>query len=158
MKRSYIVTLTSLMLILGLTACSSGMQASSPTTVPETGQEVEENPTDTEAVETTSAYLETPSLEGLQAAYESIYEEVLPSVVSIEVTQTVTQSLPSMPEFPFDFDFDLPDEENEQEYQESAAGSGFVWDTEGHIITNNHVVEGADTISVRFFRWNQCLR
>ena len=25
-----------------------------------------------------------------------------------------------------------------------SAGSGFVWDTEGHIVTNHHVVEGAD--------------
>src|SRR6266498_752943 len=29
-------------------------------------------------------------------------------------------------------------------------GSGFVYDTEGHIITNEHVVAGADSISVRF--------
>jgi serine protease Do len=30
------------------------------------------------------------------------------------------------------------------------SGSGWVFDTDGHIITNNHVVEGADSISVRF--------
>ena len=29
-------------------------------------------------------------------------------------------------------------------------GSGFVLDTEGHIVTNNHVVEGAEQILVRF--------
>ena len=29
-------------------------------------------------------------------------------------------------------------------------GSGFVWDTEGHIVTNNHVVEGATRIEVSF--------
>ena len=28
------------------------------------------------------------------------------------------------------------------------SGSGFVWDTKGHIVTNNHVVEGADAIEV----------
>ena len=33
---------------------------------------------------------------------------------------------------------------------QSAQGSGFVFDDEGHIITNQHVVEGASSISVRF--------
>ncbi|HWN21418.1 MAG TPA: trypsin-like peptidase domain-containing protein [Gaiellaceae bacterium] len=31
-----------------------------------------------------------------------------------------------------------------------AQGSGFVYDDEGHVITNHHVVEGADTVSVKF--------
>jgi S1-C subfamily serine protease len=31
----------------------------------------------------------------------------------------------------------------------TATGSGFVIDTEGHVLTNNHVVEGADKISVK---------
>jgi S1-C subfamily serine protease len=33
---------------------------------------------------------------------------------------------------------------------QQAQGSGFVYDTEGHIVTNEHVVAGADSISVRF--------
>ncbi len=35
---------------------------------------------------------------------------------------------------------------------QQAQGSGFVYDTDGHVVTNEHVVEGADTLSVRF--WN----
>jgi putative serine protease PepD len=35
---------------------------------------------------------------------------------------------------------------------QQAQGSGFVYDSNGHIITNQHVVEGATSISVRF--WN----
>jgi 2-alkenal reductase len=35
-------------------------------------------------------------------------------------------------------------------YYEAGSGSGFVWDSEGHIVTNNHVVEGAERIVVRF--------
>jgi S1-C subfamily serine protease len=33
-------------------------------------------------------------------------------------------------------------------------GSGFVYDTKGHIITNHHVIEGADTIQVTFLDGN----
>jgi putative serine protease PepD len=36
--------------------------------------------------------------------------------------------------------------------RQEAQGSGFVYDSNGHIITNQHVVEGATSISVRF--WN----
>jgi len=31
----------------------------------------------------------------------------------------------------------------------AGAGSGFVWDQAGHIVTNNHVVEGADAVAVK---------
>ena len=32
-----------------------------------------------------------------------------------------------------------------------ALGSGFIWDSQGHIVTNNHVVNGATSISVTFY-------
>jgi S1-C subfamily serine protease len=32
----------------------------------------------------------------------------------------------------------------------AATGTGFVWDTAGHIVTNDHVVQGSDTVAVRF--------
>jgi 2-alkenal reductase len=33
--------------------------------------------------------------------------------------------------------------------QPAGTGSGFVWDTLGHVITNNHVVAGADAVAVK---------
>jgi putative serine protease PepD len=38
------------------------------------------------------------------------------------------------------------------EGRQQAQGSGFVYDSEGHIVTNQHVVDGATSVSVRF--WN----
>jgi S1-C subfamily serine protease len=31
------------------------------------------------------------------------------------------------------------------------SGSGFVWDTDGHIVTNYHVIQNANTLTVKFF-------
>jgi putative serine protease PepD len=33
---------------------------------------------------------------------------------------------------------------------QQAQGSGFVYDTEGHVITNQHVVDGAESVTVKF--------
>ena len=35
--------------------------------------------------------------------------------------------------------------------QSQAEGTGFVYDTSGHIVTNEHVVDGAVSISVKFW-------
>ncbi len=35
--------------------------------------------------------------------------------------------------------------------QGDGSGSGFVWDTDGHIVTNYHVVQNADSLTVKFF-------
>ncbi len=37
-----------------------------------------------------------------------------------------------------------------QQFQQEGTGSGFVYDDQGHILTNNHVVEDSDTITVTF--------
>lgn len=93
-----------------------------------------------------------PGASGVLAAYEGtleqVYQKVNPSVVSIRVVTEVSVVPQSFQDFPFFFNpfNDLPDTPQIQEGQ----GSGFVWDKEGHIVTNNHVVEGADKIEVTF--------
>ena len=76
-----------------------------------------------------------------------IYEDLLPSVVHIRVSQQVRidQDLPGLPRIPGDPFPDLP-----EEFFQRGEGSGFVWDDQGHIVTNNHVVLGADTVTVVF--------
>ena len=76
-----------------------------------------------------------------------IYETLLPSVVHIRVVRQLGpdgagQPLPSDPDLPLP---DFPDE-----FFHRGEGSGFVWDEAGHIVTNNHVVDGADRVAVIF--------
>lgn len=84
-----------------------------------------------------------------EGALEKVYTQVNPSVVNIRVVQkqdsaTLDQSLSP-------FGFNLPQDSQPQTPQYAQGlGSGFIWDTEGHIVTNNHVVDGADKIEVTF--------
>ncbi len=92
------------------------------------------------------------ALAALQGTLETIYNQVSPSVVNIQVTnkQTVDTSsfgFPALPGFPSP---NLPDNQTPQDYYSYGSGSGFVWDKEGHIVTNNHVIDGADKILVTF--------
>jgi S1-C subfamily serine protease len=68
-----------------------------------------------------------PAATGKALAIGDIYERAEKAVV--EITAAATQFSGS----------------------QSAQGSGFVFDDEGHVITNQHVVEGASSISVRFW-------
>lgn len=147
MIRKKIMSMIGLLLAFSLSACSGQIQVELPTDTPTTGEiqtatEMPETPgTVAEPVLTT---MEPTDLQSLQVAYEQVYDRVLPSVVSISVIRTVTGVSSMFPGFPFGED------ENQPEFQQQGAGSGFVWDKAGHIITNNHVVEGADIIRVQF--------
>lgn len=92
--------------------------------------------------------VEIPSsgvVEALQGTLETIYEQVGPSVVNIRVVEKSEVNTQLPPELQRFFMQQTPTEQYQTGY-----GSGFVWDTEGHIVTNNHVVEDADKISVTF--------
>ncbi|MFC1861155.1 trypsin-like peptidase domain-containing protein [Chloroflexota bacterium] len=92
----------------------------------------------------------SPGLAGLEQTLQDIYEKVTPSVVNIRVLQKeedISSTFPQIPGFPF---FDLPIPEQPEEQYRHGAGSGFIWDREGHIVTNNHVIIDADRISVTF--------
>jgi 2-alkenal reductase len=89
-------------------------------------------------------------LAAYQGTLENIYTAVSPSVVNIRVVQKVdasTSGTSQLPGLPF---FNLPQGQQPQQQYQSGLGSGFVWDTNGDIVTNNHVVTGADKIEVTF--------
>jgi len=87
-------------------------------------------------------------LDVLEAVLGQIYDRVTPSVVNIQVVQgaaALPSAIPEMPGLPSDPS--LP----EGPFRQEGLGSGFVWDKEGHIVTNNHVVAGAEEITVTFY-------
>ncbi|MGQ9583909.1 MAG: trypsin-like peptidase domain-containing protein [Anaerolineae bacterium] len=79
-----------------------------------------------------------------------VYEKVNPSVVNIRVVKVAEGLGPfAVPEIP-GFPRIVPTPEGEP-FLEQGVGSGFVYDKEGHIVTNNHVVEGARELEVTFY-------
>ena len=74
---------------------------------------------------------------------ESIYTTVNPQVVNITVLSAASSS--NFQNFP-----GFNNNNNQSQQMSEALGSGFIWDTKGDIVTNNHVVDGASKISVTF--------
>lgn len=106
------------------------------------------------------ASISTPSFAQGPASVADLAEGLADAVVNISTAQNVTgqraMPLPQVPEgSPFQeffeefFNEQTPDADRPRRVQ--SLGSGFVIDgTEGIIVTNNHVIEGADEINVNF--------
>ena len=94
----------------------------------------------------------TGNSKDIPSSFADLAERVMPSVVNISTTTTVTtQANP----FPFEFPPGSPFEDMFKEFgtpqkrKSSALGSGFIIDEKGIVVTNNHVIQGAEDIVVR---------
>ena len=94
---------------------------------------------------------------GAPDSFADLAAKVSPSVVDITTTTTVAASAddnnPMVPKgSPFeDFFRDFMDKNGKPRPRRSQAlGSGFVISEDGYIVTNNHVIDGADDIRVAF--------
>ena len=94
----------------------------------------------------------TSKAANMPASFADLAEKLMPSVVNISTTTTITSR--SNP-FPFEFPPGSPFEDMFKDYgtpqkrQTSALGSGFIIDEKGIVITNNHVIQGAEDVYVR---------
>ncbi|MDQ5884835.1 MAG: hypothetical protein QG556_1175 [Pseudomonadota bacterium] len=79
----------------------------------------------------TFSFAQSPQLLSEEKNTISVFQKVSPRVAFIHRLTTVVD--------PFHQSFEV---------KESGSGSGFLWDDQGHVITNFHVIKGADKFSV----------
>ncbi len=103
-----------------------------------------------------SALVSNAALEDSQNAFVSVAERVTPAVVSVTAERAahpvaqrnnrLSQIPPEMRQF-----FQEPQDAGPQEAQ----GSGFIVSKDGYILTNNHVVDGADKVTIELLDHRQ---
>ena len=71
-------------------------------------------------------------LSDAERANIELFERVSPSVVQVAARSSANNPL------------------DEDEGAGAASGTGFVWDSNGHVVTNNHVVQNSNEVAVRF--------
>jgi len=89
--------------------------------------------------------------------FTDLYDKAGPTVVSIDVTQKSrrTRGMPELSEDDPFYEFFRrfgqvpPRRGQEREPEAQAVGSGFIIGSDGQVITNAHVVDGADEVTVR---------
>ncbi len=136
MKNNVCIITGIVILALAFTGCTR--QSESPTlttTQPTSTQTVAPTTTPPKLIQTPVVTSISPqtrpigSVADLEATIESVYAQTNSSLVNIRVILPASLTGPAG----------------------AALGSGFVWDSQGNIVTNNHVVAGATHITITFF-------
>lgn len=92
---------------------------------------------------------------GAPDSFADLAETLLPAVVNVSTSQSVSTSSEGAPEFEFppgspfrDFFDQFNRRREDAPRRATSLGSGFIIDPAGYVVTNNHVIEGADKITV----------
>lgn len=136
MKRTRIVATLVVVVGIILSGCSAAFSSSILGLAPAALSAIQ-SPDNSDPGQVVGAELGAPqqqaqSLTDFQSDLIQVYQDVNPSVVNIEVEVNAASGAVY------------------SDYSQSGLGSGFVWDKQGRIVTNNHVVEDASRIVVTF--------
>lgn len=124
-KNRLLIAVPLAVLALAALACSAGLLATptvatAPTLLP-TGTPLPAPPATPVPIPSPQVIVVEPAAE--EALLVQLYQRISPGVVALRVSSSAN---------------------------DGSLGSGFVYDAQGHIVTNYHVVEGADQIEVDF--------
>jgi serine protease Do len=86
------------------------------------------------------------------STFADISEAAIPGVVNIRTTSYRKRANPQADIYEYFFNGKVP------QMSSHSIGSGLIVDNEGHILTNNHVIEGASQIDVLFANSRQKIR
>ncbi len=103
------------------------------------------SPVGTQNPAATVTTVDTSTALALSQTFRAAAARALPGVVTVQVTAQPEQ--PQGMPFPFPFRQQSP---NGEAPPQIGTGSGFVLSKDGYIVTNNHVVENATEVEVRF--------
>ena len=147
----YLLIFVVLLLTLGVTQCESRSSgsAAAQNSVAVASAATNAGP----SMQAAAPMKVNPSAEDLSTAIARVAKEALPAVVHIEVTQSQEVSNPFLPfenDPFFHYFFNAPNQRMPRKFKRElkGLGSGMIMDARGYILTNNHVVAGANKIQV----------
>ena len=106
----------------------------------------------------TGSAAKQPDVQMVPASFSLLADNARPSVVNIRTVKSIRGGGrvfrhffgPQSPRNPFeDFFGPFMGPDTQPDFKQRSLGSGFIYDKKGHIVTNNHVIDGADEIRVK---------